>query len=130
MCVNSRWALIAGRLPGRTDNEIKNYWNTHLSKRVIKKEKKKRNKKVKKSSDGGNSVVDEKPSVADDDQKVVVEMKQECLSSEVVTSASIIKKEGMINPEDYNTNIFDVDDFFNLLNEEPFSWEVQVPEIP
>ncbi|XWS72246.1 hypothetical protein CRYUN_Cryun02cG0023300 [Craigia yunnanensis] len=29
-----RWSLIAGRLPGRTDNEIKNYWNTNLSKRV------------------------------------------------------------------------------------------------
>ncbi|MBA0843533.1 hypothetical protein Goarm_000713 [Gossypium armourianum] len=29
------WALIAGRIPGRTDNEIKNYWNTHLSKNLI-----------------------------------------------------------------------------------------------
>lgn len=29
-----RWSLIAGRLPGRTDNEIKNYWNTNLGKRV------------------------------------------------------------------------------------------------
>lgn len=29
-----RWSLIAGRLPGRTDNEIKNYWNTNISKRV------------------------------------------------------------------------------------------------
>lgn len=29
-----RWSLIAGRLPGRTDNEVKNYWNTHLNKRA------------------------------------------------------------------------------------------------
>ncbi|KAI9109985.1 hypothetical protein K1719_019026 [Acacia pycnantha] len=32
--IGNRWSLIAGRLPGRTDNEIKNYWNTHLSKGV------------------------------------------------------------------------------------------------
>ncbi|KAK8614059.1 hypothetical protein V6N13_122435 [Hibiscus sabdariffa] len=28
------WSLIVGRLPGQTDNEIKNYWNSHLSKKI------------------------------------------------------------------------------------------------
>nr|AOW41206.1 R2R3 Myb transcription factor [Clarkia gracilis subsp. albicaulis] len=29
-----KWSLIAGRLPGRTNNDIKNYWYTHIAKKL------------------------------------------------------------------------------------------------
>jgi len=30
-----RWSVIASKLPGRTDNDVKNYWNTKLKKRYL-----------------------------------------------------------------------------------------------
>eukprot|EP00253_Pinus_taeda_P001229 PITA_01229 len=37
--IGSRWSIIAAQLPGRTDNDIKNYWNTKLKKKLLGKHK-------------------------------------------------------------------------------------------
>lgn len=40
MAIGTRWSIIAAQLPGRTDNDIKNYWNTRLKKKLLGKQRK------------------------------------------------------------------------------------------
>ncbi|XP_058071064.1 transcription factor MYB114-like [Magnolia sinica] len=46
--LGKRWTLIAGRLAGRTANDIKNYWNSHLSKQQAAMDKEKEDSRTSK----------------------------------------------------------------------------------
>ncbi|KAH7660977.1 myb proto-oncogene protein plant protein [Dioscorea alata] len=62
--IGSRWSIIAAQLPGRTDNDIKNYWNTRLKKKLLGKQRKDNQQarralkqEAKRVEDGGLGVV-------------------------------------------------------------------------
>ncbi|CAA7408165.1 unnamed protein product [Spirodela intermedia] len=56
--IGSRWSIIAAQLPGRTDNDIKNYWNTRLKKKLLGRRKEPRNRRFPSTAQESKEVAD------------------------------------------------------------------------
>ncbi|PSS30669.1 Transcription factor like [Actinidia chinensis var. chinensis] len=68
LSIGSRWSIISAQLPGRTDNDIKNYWNTKLKKKLMGNQRKeqqarrakqemKRESEISMASDAMNTII-------------------------------------------------------------------------
>ncbi|KAL5711824.1 hypothetical protein ACHQM5_014062 [Ranunculus cassubicifolius] len=96
--LGNRWSAIAARLPGRTDNEIKNVWHTHLKKRLNKNDTTPTKAKASKTSKS------QETGVSDDNSSSPVSPQSSSDVSSNADSSSVVTSEnhGMGSNDEYN----------------------------
>ncbi|CAN0898528.1 MYB-like transcription factor 4 [Linum grandiflorum] len=87
--LGNKWSVIAGKLPGRTDNEIKNYWNTHLKRKLL-------GKGIDSSSPGGEE---------EQQQQAVIEGNGSVFSEEVVEGNDTSRERDGTDDEELNLEL-------------------------
>ncbi|CAI8601858.1 unnamed protein product [Vicia faba] len=105
--LGNRWSAIAAKLPGRTDNEIKNVWHTHLKKRLLKTNNNQENSSTRKKSS--------KPKIkrSDSNSSTLTQSSNSTFSSDFLSQGKDI--ENVINcedPEDSLVTMLEIDESF------------------
>ncbi|KAL6226765.1 hypothetical protein ACLB2K_000726 [Fragaria x ananassa] len=119
--LGNRWSLIAGRLPGRTDNEIKNHWICNLSKRFL--EKAPPDNQIIKAHDNfhrppgesGNCNFKEVEDVSGtEDQEKAVPSKTTTITENLPPSSSLVVSDQLPEPKDSSaTFLVDLEMYLN-----------------